>query len=59
MCYLESEKYLITGGLDAMIRVLNADNQSVIEIKSHWFCVNDVCNLEGVHFLQRLAEIKV
>ncbi|MBK9729452.1 MAG: hypothetical protein WAS55_03935 [Saprospiraceae bacterium] len=58
MCYLESEKYLITGGLDAMIRVLNADNQSVIEIKSHWFCVNDICNLEGSPFFATASRDK-
>jgi WD40 repeat protein len=58
MKYLDAEKLLLTGGLDAHLKILNDTANIIQDIKAHWFSVNDICNLRGTNFIATASRDK-
>jgi WD40 repeat protein len=44
--YLPKEQLLITGGMDAHLKIINEKGNLQNDIKAHWYSINDICELE-------------
>ncbi len=56
--YLQTEKLLVTGGLDAHIKICDGKGKIHQDIQAHWFCVNDICDLTGTPFMATASRDK-
>lgn len=56
--YLVKENLIISGGIDAHIKICDVSGKVKEDIKAHWFCVNDICDLSGTHFISTASRDK-
>ncbi|MBK8956609.1 MAG: hypothetical protein IPM34_13785 [Saprospiraceae bacterium] len=53
-----SQKRLITGGLDAQLKISNGFSDVFRALDAHWFCINDICILAGTSWLATASRDK-
>lgn len=58
LAYLSHEHLLISGGLDAHIKVTDNNNAILHDLNAHWYCVNDLCPLSGTNFIATASRDK-
>lgn len=58
MACLQHSEALITGGIDARLRTWDHELNNKIELKAHWFAINDIIILEGTPYIATASRDK-
>ncbi len=58
LMYVQEEEQLISGGIDARLKCIDHQFNVVKELKSHWFAVNDICELTGTDYFATASRDK-
>ncbi|MBK9108676.1 MAG: hypothetical protein IPM92_10015 [Saprospiraceae bacterium] len=58
MCLDHSNRRLITGGLDAQLKISTGFTEAFQSLEAHWFCVNEICLLTGTPWLATASRDK-
>ncbi len=56
--YIDESNLLISGGLDAHLQISDQQDRLLQDIKAHWFCINDICDLTGTNYLATASRDK-
>lgn len=55
---MESDKMLLSGGIDARLKLWKPGFEMINELKAHWFAVNDIVSLEGTNYIATASRDK-
>lgn len=56
--FLANENQLTSGGLDAHLKICNRNGHLQHDLKAHWFCINDICDLTSTPFIATASRDK-
>jgi WD40 repeat protein len=58
LAFLQNTQVLISGGLDAHLKITNETNELISDLNAHWFCINDICDLTGTNYIATASRDK-